>query len=406
MLRIIRPAALMLATAVSVAAMIQLPASMPGEDGEEDRGEVAAALEAHVKGIVDPGLDDPIHNAILLVKSPTISWEGAAGIADGLEEAMTADHKFKIASIAKTMTATVVLQLVEEGRLSLDDTLEKFVDSSIVDLDTLLIHQGTSCGRRITIRQLLGHTSGIPDYMEDPQFVPFVLEHADTQWSPEMIFGCYYEWEVNTKPTFSPGEDFIYSDLNYVLLAMIIEKATDSTLAEQYRKRIFDPLGMTNSYLEFYEEPRGSSPLSHAFLGGMDISASINTSFDWGGGGVVSTCEDLDVFFRALLGGRLFTKESTLRQMLAAADLGHGGKEYDYGFGIMKRTIGGLSFYGHGGAYDCDVFFSPDAGISICTVLNQMETHGKRDPFLEKAVSLVLTVPPEPREIQGNQPSH
>ena len=130
--------------------------------------------------------------------------------------------------------------------------------------------------------------------------------------------------------------------------------------------------------------------MSHAFLGDMDISASVNTSFDWGGGGVVSTCQDLDVFFRALLEGHEFERASTLYEMLAAADLGHGGEEYDYGLGIMKRRIEGFTFYGHGGAYDCDFFFSPEAGLSVCTVLNQMETGGKRDPFLEKAVALAL----------------
>ena len=77
-------------------------------------------------------------------------------------------------------------------------------------------------------------------------------------------------------------------------------------------------------------------------------------------------------------------------EMLAAADLGYGGEEYDYGLGIMKRSIEGLTFYGHGGAYDCDFFLNPETGLSVCTVLNQMETQGKRDPFFEKAVALAL----------------
>jgi len=382
---------LLLAVLVPAADTGQPQSSIPGRGGDEDRGDTFGELEAHLNSIVDASGEDPTHNAVLLVEGPNLRWKGAAGMADGQDEAMSADHKFKIASIAKTMTATVVLQLAEEGRLSLDDTLEEFFESSVVDLDTLHIHKGTSYGRRITVGQLLSHTSGIRDYMEDPRFIPFLLEHPEQQWSPEMILGTYYEWEVNTKAAFPPGEDFIYSDPNYVLLAMIIEKVTDSSLAAQYRKRIFDPLGMSNSYLEFYEEPRGSHPLSHAFFGAADISTSINTSFDWGGGGVVSTCEEVNVFFRTLLEGRLFTKESTLKQMLAAADSGFGGEEYDYGLGIMKRTIEGLTFYGHGGAYDCDLFYSPEAGISVCTVLNQMNTHGKRDPFLEKAVALALT---------------
>ncbi len=370
----------------------QTSTTAPG--GVERSGEVVGELEAHLGGIIDSGGEDPIHNAVLLVDAPNIRWKGAAGLADGLEEGMTADHTFKIASIAKTMTATVVLQLVEEGKLDFDDTLEEVLDTSLVDLDTVHVLNGVSYGREITIRQLLGHTSGLADYMEDPRFIPFVLEHPEQQWSPEIIFGKYYEWGVNTRAAFPPGAGFNYADTNYVLLAMIIEDVTGSTLAEQYRKRIFVPLGMTNSYLEFYEEPRGSGRHSHAFFGAVDISTSINTSFDWGGGGVVSTCEELNMFFRALLHGRLFTKDATVKQMLVATDAGLGGEEYDYGLGIMKRIIEGLTFYGHGGAYDCDFFYSPDAGISVCTVLNQMNTHGKRDPFLERAVYLALSAPP------------
>lgn len=391
---IIGPAIFLLVIVVSVAASSQPQAWLPGPGGDEKCGEVSVELEAHLNGILDSSGEDPIHNAVLLVEGPKLRWRGAAGTADGQDEAMSVDHSFKIASIAKTLTATVVLQLAEEGKLDLDDTLDKFFDSSVVDLDTLHIHNGISYGRRITIGQLLSHTSGIRDYMEDPRFIPFVLEHPEQQWSPNMIFGKYYEWDVNTKAAFPPGDDFIYADPNYVLLAMIIEDVTGSKLAEQYRKRIFGPLGMTNSYLEFYEEPRGSSRLSHAFFGGVDISTSINTSFDWGGGGVVSTCEELNIFFRALLDGKLFTKDATLNQMLAAADAGFGGEEYDYGLGVMKRTIEGFTFYGHGGAYDCDLFYSPKTGISVCTVLNQMNTHGKRDPFLEKAVALAMSAQP------------
>jgi len=93
---------------------------------------------------------------------------------------------------------------------------------------------------------------------------------------------------------------------------------------------------------------------------------------------------------RALLQGKLFTKTSTLKLMLAAADKGRGGTDYDYGLGIMKRELLGLTFYGHGGAYDCDVFYCPDKDISICMSLNQMNTHGKRDEFLLQALKIIL----------------
>jgi len=352
--------------------------------------EVSRKLQTLVDTVVNPRGEYPIHNAVLLVEGPRMKWKGAAGTADGVSEPMTADHKFKGASIGKTFTATVVLQLMEEGRLSLDDTIDKHLDDQVVRVDSLHMYEGVSYGRRITVEQLLRHTSGIADYMEDPRFIPGVLENPQMQYDGAKILETYYEYQTNHKALFRPGEGFNYSDVNYVLLAMIIERVTGQPYHVQLKARIFDRLGMKNSYMEHYEEPRGDVPLSHAFLGTMDLVTDVNTSFDWGGGGIASNCEELNTFFRALLGGRLFKKKSTLERMLAAADEGRGGSDYDYGLGVMKRSIHGLTFYGHGGAYDCDAFYCPDRKISVCMSLNQMETQGKRDELLLRAVKLIM----------------
>lgn len=226
--------------------------------------------------------------------------------------------------------------------------------------------------------------------MEDPRFVPDVPEHPKFQYDLAEIMGKYYSYRTNEKAVFPPGSGFNYSDVNYVLLAMIIEQATGETYHAQLKKRIFDRLGMENSYLEYYEQPRGENPLSHAFIGTLDLVDDINTSFDWGGGGIVSTAEELNTFFRALIDGKLFRQKSTLELMLSAADKGRGGTDYDYGLGIMKRSIQGLTFYGHGGAYDCDVFYCPERNISVCLSLNQMNTYGKREEFLQRATKLIV----------------
>jgi len=359
--------------------------------GEQDHAkELSGKLQALVDSMIDAEGEYPIHNTVLLVASPKITWKGAAGMADGKNEPMTADHKFKIASIGKTFTATVVLQLIEEGYLDLSDRIDKFLDNPAVNVDSLHIHEGTAHGREITIEQLLGHTSGIADYMEDPRFITDVIANPKFQFDPAKILGLYYRYETNKAALFPPGEGFNYSDVNYVLLAMIIEKVTGETYQAQLKARIFDPLGMENSYLEHYEEPRGDRPLSHAFLSTMDLVTDVNTSMDWGGGGIVSTCQELDTFIRALVHGKLFRERSTLDLMLGAADKGRGGSDYDYGLGVMKRQIEGLTFYGHGGAYDCDLFYCPEQNISVCTSLNQMESRGKRYELLLGAIKLVM----------------
>jgi len=236
---------------------------------------------------------------------------------------------------------------------------------------------------------LLSQTSGITDYIENPRFIPDVIEHPKTQYSSVKILEKYYEYQSNRQAEFPPG-DFYYSDLDYVLLAMIIEQVTGETYHAQLKTRIFYLLGMDNSYLEYYEEPRGDNLLSHAFFSTTDLITDVNTPFDWGVGGIVSTCEELNWFFRALLHGKLFSKESTLKLMLTEVNKGRGGMNYDYGFGIMKRPIHGLTFYGHGKAYDCAVFYCSEENISICLSLNQMNTHGKRDKFLKETVKLIL----------------
>jgi len=351
---------------------------------------LSGQLQNLVNRMIDIKSEDPIHNAVLLVESPKIKWKGAAGMADGKNEPMTPDHKIKIASIGKTFTATVVLQLMEEGYLHLNDTIDKFLDNPIVNLDRLHIYEGTAYGRQMTIEHLLRHTSGIADYMEDPRFVPEVIKNPKMQYDAAKILNKYYEYETNTSAKFPPGKGFYYSDVNYVLLAMIIERVTGETYHAQLKARVFDPLGMENSYLEHYEEPRGDQPLSHAFLSTMDLVTDINTSMDWGGGGIVSTCEELNTFFRMLMNGKLFREKTTLSQMLGAADKGLGGTDYDYGLGIMKRSIHELILYGHGGAYDCDVFYCPEKDISVCMSLNQMSTHGQRDTLLLEAIKLIM----------------
>jgi D-alanyl-D-alanine carboxypeptidase len=356
----------------------------------KEKQELSNKLQSHVESIISNEGEFPIHNSVLLVDCPKIKWKGAAGKADGKNELMTADHKIKLASIGKTFTATVILQLYEDGYLKLDDTIDKYLDNPVVKLDSLMIYQGISYGREITIRQLLHHTSGISDYMEDQRFIPDVIANPQKQYTPAKIMAIYYEYDTNHDALFPPGTDFNYSDVNYVLLAMIIEQVTGENYHSQLKSRIFDPLKMKNSFLEYYEEPRGKQPLSHAFYSTMDLVADVNTSFDWGGGGIISTCEELNTFFRALVDGKLFKKKETLKLMLETADEGLGGMDYDYGLGIMKRNLHGFIFYGHGGAYDCDVFYCPEKNVSVCMSLNQMETHGQRDEFLLDAIEFVL----------------
>lgn len=114
---------------------------------------LSTQLQALVDDMIHTDGEDPIHNAVLLVECPGIKWKGAAGLADGRKNVVTAGHKFKIASIAKTFTAIIVLQLIEEDVLALDGKIDKFLDNPIVKIESLHICEGITYGRRITIEQ-------------------------------------------------------------------------------------------------------------------------------------------------------------------------------------------------------------------------------------------------------------
>lgn len=363
--------------------------SMPATVDRKAPPRVGPDLQALLDSLIDHEGEDPVHNAVLLVEGPGFRWKGAAGLADAAAEPMSADHAYKIASIGKTFTAVVALQLVEEGRLDLDDTLgEFFTTPGIIPLDTLQIFEGESCAHRVTVEHLLGHTSGLGCYLGgDPRFIQYIIENPQTRWTPAMMMDKYFEYRLNRKPAFPPGEGWEYTDTNYLLLGLIIEAVTGTALHEQYRKRLYEPLGLDDTYLEFYEEPRGGAPLSHAYYGSMDVSADVNTSFDWGGGGIVSTTEDLNTFYRALLKGRLFENPSTLDKMLAATD-----KEdhWNYGLGIKKMIICDRTFYGHPGAYSCDAYYCPEEDMSVVLTINQMNSNDRKENLRGMAVEMVM----------------
>ena len=313
----------------------------------------------------------------------------AAGEAQA-GEMMTPQHKFRIASMSKTFTATVVLQLVEEGKLGLDKSVaEQLPDRSYVRFEKLVRN---GYGRKITVRQLLTHTSGLADYISDERFVAGVMNHPQTQWSPKMIFEKYYEYGLDREERFPPGQGFYYSDTNYVLLGLLIEHITGQSLAKNYRERITGPLAMQNTFLEFYEAPRGKSPMSYPYHE-LVSTQEVNTSFDWGGGGLVSTVEEIDRFLRALLQGKLFQKKATLNTMLSfrpEADarfaLGLPGSEY--GMGIRRLSFEKRTLIGHSGSWGCIMYYDPAQDLSIVATVNQGLATDQLAKLLQEVVNL------------------
>ncbi|MFI6295384.1 serine hydrolase domain-containing protein [Nonomuraea sp. NPDC050790] len=205
------------------------------------------------------------------------------------------DARYRIGSQTKGMTATVILQLVREGRLGLDD---KVADVLPVVAEKDLVERAGE----ITVRQLVRHTSGVPDW-----FRPNLVDVFDftTYHRPEDLLKL-----SRTQPrTGEPGEKYAYSSANYTLLGMIIERIAGRSLAAEFERRLFRPLGMDRTYLPI-RPPQGiKGPHGHGYTPGPDGRLHdmdrLNASWGHGAGGVISTARDMSAYRQAFLQGRL-----------------------------------------------------------------------------------------------------
>ncbi|MFJ9767237.1 serine hydrolase domain-containing protein [Streptomyces erythrochromogenes] len=281
-------------------------------------------------------------------------WFAAAGVADtatGRER--RPEEQYRIGSTTKTFTATLALQLAAERELSLDDTVERW-------LPGLVRGNGYDAGA-ITVRHLLGMTSGLFNYAVDESLLsrhygPAFLEHRYDRFSPEQLV----EIATTHAPDFAPGEGWTYSNTGYVLAGLIIEKASGRTLADQLERRIARPLGLTGTYLPDAGEHGLRGPharlYSKNFLNTPDAEihdvTELNTSFAWSAGGMVSTTGDLNRFFAELLGGRLLPPAQQ-EEMFAARPAPEGKwiPGASYGLGMSSMTVSsGATVWGMGGA--------------------------------------------------------
>jgi len=275
------------------------------------------------------------------------SLQAAGGVADiSTGRPMEARLRFRAGSLTKSLVATVVLQLVAEGRLSLADTLEHWLPKIL------------PYGDQVTIRQLLGHTSGVPqDWATIERTLYGSRQGRFRSWSPQALVALV----AGRPPSFPPGTAWSYCNTGYILLGLLVETAGGATLAQELQRRIVEPLGLRSTYLpsDAREIP---GPMSRGYslpvrprgevLDGPLLDFTVqNPSWAWAAGALVSDLEDLVGFFRALLGGRLLPP-GLLAEMLSTIPVPPGSIPlplYDrYGLGLLEmgtpagRVVGQL----------------------------------------------------------------
>ncbi len=363
----------LLCLAVVMVLAVLIPAPMAAQEEEDIASQLQAALEAAVES---PDTNFP--GALLYVRSPEFGpWIGAAGLGDiETGTAMRPDDKFRCGSIMKPFISVVTLQLVEEGRFSLDDPMPAVLPESVTarfaDSD------------QITVRMLLNHTSGIADFVTEA-VVAEIFANPTKVWEDD-------EWldiAAAQEPYFAPGEGWTYSNTDYILLGLVIEQATGRSWREEVRQRVIEPLNLENTLLP--EPGDRSIPGNHARgyhdMGGEFVDLTgVDPSMAGAAGGhaLVSTTTDLARFLEAVLAGELFQNDETLDEMLTLVDKPEGveadpgGWAVGYGLGMMKYVLpGGIEILGHEGGtagYVAFTWYLPAQGITISGAMNHIES--------------------------------
>ncbi|MGV4983260.1 serine hydrolase domain-containing protein [Streptomyces sp. NRAIS4] len=276
---------------------------------------------------------------------------GTAGV--GSTAPVPWDPEFRAASTSKTFTAVVVLQLAAEGRLSLDETVERWLPG--------VVRGHGNDGSRITVRDLLQHTSGIYDYITDPGVQDKLLNHFDENRCDATPPSQLVAIAMRHAPLFTPPANgsprrWAYSNTNYLLAAMIAEKAGGADWRELVEHRIIAPLGLRHTYIPG-ENPYLIGPHERVTIngpGGEPVDLTEESYQHTADSGVVSTPSDLDTFFRSLASGRLLpaTQWALMLRTVAYDDLPvpPAGKQGGYGLGlrVVPLTCGGV-YYMHEG---------------------------------------------------------
>lgn len=301
----------------------------------------------------------------------------AASVSTGLADVeagtrLKPPDRMLAGSIGKTFVSAVVLQLVEEGKLNLDEKIERWFgrEAWFARLPN---------GRDLTLRMLMTHSSGIPEHVLDKNFLAAIKQSPYRVWKPEELVA----YVLDAKPLFAAGKGFAYADTNYILVGMIFERATGKTVYGEVERRILKPLKLNRTIPSdrpvLPEVITGYSRANSPF--GIEGRMIVNGRFlfdpqmEWCGGGFASTAEDLARWAKALYEGKVL-RPPAVAQLLNGVDTGEGrgggaGAKYGLGVQIRKGEFG--PDYGHGGwfpGYLSEMEYFPEHRVAVAIQFN------------------------------------
>lgn len=337
-----------------------------------------------------------IPGLILRVHAPALGldWQGAAGVFDrATGEPLKAEHTVRIASNTKTYIAAATLRLVEDGKVGVDDPIDRHLSpESLAELR----RDGYDTGA-ITVRHLLTHTSGIFDYAMSPEYSAAIAGNFSRRWTrPEQLAFAI----DHGAPYGKPGEVYHYTDTGYILLAELLERVTGLSMGQAVATLIDYPrIGLTHTYFESLDPvPPGTPARAHQYLDSTD-SFGLDPSHDlYGGGGIVTNLADLSRFYRALVRGEILTKPGILDAMLTPSAPSLGADSVSgYGMGIGRGRIGTELCYGHSGYWGTTARHCPASDVTVAAAMNRSpDSLNAGGQVARRALELVLAAMKKP----------
>ena len=294
----------------------------------------------------------------------------AVGFSDrDAKKPMTPNDRMLAGSVGKTFAAATALQLIAERKIGLDDRIEKYLGSEPW-------FSRLPNAKDITVRQLMNHTSGLVRYEFKEQFTKDLTANPNKIWKPTELVA----YLLDEKAPFEAGKGWDYSDTNYILLGMIIEKVTGRKFYDEANRRLIKPLKLTDTIpqdgpvlkgvVQGYAGPNNPFGGTDAMI--VNGKFAINPQFEWTGGGYASTATDLARWARMIYEGKAFSPD-LLPHVLEGVPAPMLGRESKYGLGVIIRKTAAGTSYGHSGffpGYMTDMMYFPEHKIAVAVQVN------------------------------------
>jgi D-alanyl-D-alanine carboxypeptidase len=322
------------------------------------------------------------------------------GLAVGLSDRaagtpMKPTDRLLLGSVGKTYASAVALQLVGEGKIALDDPIAKWFGGEPW-------FARLANASKMTVRHLMTHTSGLVRYELNPKFTADLTANPDKSWTGEERLSYLFD----AAPPFAPGEGWEYSDTNYIVLGMIVERAGGASYYDQLRRRILVPFGLKDT---IPVESRTVPGLAQGYAGDKnpfggademikDGKFAVNPQFEWTGGGLAVTATDLARWAKVLYEGKVL--DGALMKELLAGVPARLGPETKYGLGVIIRPTALGTTYGHSGfmpGYQTDMMYFPELKTAIAVQVNSSAPRSTGRPLSRFVTEFAQVVRDAPR---------